>query len=556
MRGHPAKSPPEGAGGGDPALGCSAMRGHPAKSPPEGAGGGDPALGCSAMRGHPAKSPPEGAGGGDPALGCSAMRGHPATSPPEGAGGGDPALGCPRGKIRERHRGHEARDCRVAGRERSPAGRKRSPRGRAGGGAEPRGGECGAGAAAGRDAAKPGWEPAGEEDAGAMAAELKDARRRLAMCDHHDRTDAGMCNADLAKFRRDNGAHGSDREPGKIGAPAGHKGASHSRKPERRTVAKLRACGYCGSGEHLEPARPANRIALMLESDGRIAPVDIWDERAKCMKCCKISEAKSAAIPGTRPGLALLAIADAHVEKALTDANTADLVEQPRGPRISPSAILKARKAAARVLAAAYGRIPECVVARATFVQFDEAPVRIAGARGYVWLACRGDAACMVCVTSRSAAALDVCFPGLEDKPAVTDQYSGHDGIEESRPASSTSCGIPRAAWSAPRTWTRRSGRTIGCGARTGRSNPWAPRTGPRSKSWRAWCSTWRASTARGARCTRPSPARGRACSSPRGIPACHAGTTGRSRRHARGRPRKWGLAAGRGARPACAASP
>ena len=146
----------------------------------------------------------------------------------------------------------------------------------AGGGAEPRGGECGGG---GRDAAKPGREPAGEKDAGAAAAELKDAGKRLAMCDHHDMTDAGMRNADRAKFRRENGAHGSGREPGKIGAPAGYWGAPHRREPERRTVAKLRARGYCGSGEHPEPARPASRIAPMPESDGRIAQMPESDGR-------------------------------------------------------------------------------------------------------------------------------------------------------------------------------------------------------------------------------------------------------------------------------------
>ncbi len=61
------------------------------------------------------------------------------------------------------------------------------------------------------------------------------------------------------------------------------------------------------------------------------------------------------------------------------------------------------------------------MVACATFVQFDETPARIAGARGCVWLACRGDAACMACVASRGAAVLDARFPGLEDKPAATD---------------------------------------------------------------------------------------------------------------------------------------
>ncbi len=224
-------------------------------------------------------------------------------------------------------------------------------------GAGPRGGKCGGG---GRDAAKPGREPAGggEKDAGAMAAELTDARRRLALCDHHDRADARAYNADRAKFRRENGAHGSDRKPGKIGAPAGHEGASHRHKPERRTVAEIHACECCGSGEHLEPARPAYRIALILGSDGKIAPVGIRAERANCTKCRKISEAKSEAIPGTRPGLALLGIVAAHVAKALTDADIADLMERPRGLKISSSAV-KARGAIARILGAAYGRILE-----------------------------------------------------------------------------------------------------------------------------------------------------------------------------------------------------
>ena len=136
-----------------------------------------------------------------------------------------------------------------------------------------------------------------------------------------------MHNTDRAKFRRENGAYDSDREPGKIGAPAGHEGASRQHEPERRTVARLRACEYCGSSEHLEPARPANGIALMLESDGRIAPVGIRAERAKCMKCRRIGEAKSEAIPGTRPEPALLRIAAAHVAKALPDADVADLME-------------------------------------------------------------------------------------------------------------------------------------------------------------------------------------------------------------------------------------
>ena len=264
-------------------------------------------------------------------------------------------------------------------------------------------------------------EPAGEKDTGAAAAELKDARRRLALYDRYGRTDAGMHTADWAKFRRENGTYYSDREPGKFGAPAGHEGASHRHKSERRNVAKLRACEYCGSGEHQEPARPASRIALMLESNGRIAPVGIRAERAKCMKCRRIREARSRAIPGTRPGPALLGIAAAYIAKAPADADIADLVEQPRGPKISPSVVPKARKAVARVLAAAYGRILEYIAARAMFVQFDGTPIRIAVARGYVRLACRGDAACMACVTSRSAAVLDVRFPGLKDKPAATD---------------------------------------------------------------------------------------------------------------------------------------
>ena len=305
-------------------------------------------------------------------------------------------------------------------------------RSRAAGNAAPgaRGGECGAGA--GGDAAKPGREPAGgEKDAGAMAAELKDAKRRLALYDHHNRTDARAYNADRAKFRRENGTYDSDRKPGKIGAPAGHKGASHRHKPGRKTVAKLHACEHCGSCEHLEPLRPANRIALMLESDGSITPVGIWAERAKCMKCCKISEAKSEAIPGTQLGLALLGIVAAYIAKALPDADIADLMEQLHGLKISPSAVLKARRAIARVLEAVYRRILEYMVAFATFVQFDETPIRIAGAQGYVWLACWGDAVYMVCVFSRSAAVLDAHFPGLKDKPAVTDQYSGYNGIKE-----------------------------------------------------------------------------------------------------------------------------
>ena len=59
-----------------------------------------------------------------------------------------------------------------------------------------------------------------------------------------------------------------------------------------------------------------------------------------------------------------------------------------------------------------YERIPEYTAARATFVQFDETPTRIAGARGYARLARRGDAACMTCVVSRSAVVLDAHFPG------------------------------------------------------------------------------------------------------------------------------------------------
>ena len=42
----------------------------------------------------------------------------------------------------------------------------------------------------------------------------------------------------------------------------------------------------------MERMRPANRIVLAREGDGRIVPVGISAERAKYTKCCKISEAK------------------------------------------------------------------------------------------------------------------------------------------------------------------------------------------------------------------------------------------------------------------------
>ena len=125
-------------------------------------------------------------------------------------------------------------------------GRRRRRRGAARRGMRRRARAAGnAAPAPGGDAAKPGREPAGgEKDAGAMAAELKDAKRRLALYDHHNRTDARAYNADRAKFRRENGTYDSDRKPGKIGAPAGHKGGvapAQAGKEDRRQAARVRA---------------------------------------------------------------------------------------------------------------------------------------------------------------------------------------------------------------------------------------------------------------------------------------------------------------------------
>ena len=83
----------------------------------------------------------------------------------------------------------------------------------------------GAAAGAGRDAAKPWEEDAGEEDACTMAAEIKDAKKQLALYDHRNMTDVRLYNAARAEYRRDNGTYDSDR------------------KPERKAAGMLHACG-------------------------------------------------------------------------------------------------------------------------------------------------------------------------------------------------------------------------------------------------------------------------------------------------------------------------
>ena len=71
----------------------------------------------------------------------------------------------------------------------------------------------------------------------------------------------------------------------------------------------------------------------------------------------------------------LLGIVAAYVAKALTDRDMSELTVQLHGPKISPSAVPRAREAIARILGAACRRIPEYLVACATFVQFDNTTV-------------------------------------------------------------------------------------------------------------------------------------------------------------------------------------
>ncbi len=275
------------------------------------------------------------------------------------------------------------------------------------------------------------------------------------------------------------------------------------------------------------------------------------------MKCRRIGEAKPGAIPGTRQGPALLGIAAAHIAEAPAGADVADLAEQPRGPGIPPSAAPKAREAAARVPAAACGRILEYVAARAAFVRSDGAPARIAGARGCVRLACRGDAARMARVAGRSAAVPDVRFPGPEDKPAAADQCSGCNKIKERQAClvhvlrhSGSGAVRPEGGDEEEKRPHDRLRGTHGTVEPAGAADEDTIK-GPES---RVLGMAGECGQGRGMRAA-PSSARPNMLASP-GHPACRAGTTGPSRLHARGRPGKRGSGAGRGARPACAASP
>ncbi len=77
---------------------------------------------------------------------------------------------------------------------------------------------------------------------GALAAKLENAEKRINSRDSY-KPDAERHNADRAKFRRENGTHDGDRKPGKMGPPVGHKGVSHSYKPETRHYG-LSACEH------------------------------------------------------------------------------------------------------------------------------------------------------------------------------------------------------------------------------------------------------------------------------------------------------------------------
>ena len=278
-------------------------------------------------------------------------------------------------------------------------------------------------------------EPAGAEKGaacagcGELAAKLKKAEKRINSCDSYNKPDAERYNADRAKFRREHGAHDSDRKPRKkMGPPVGHKGVSHSRKSEETRYARLSACECCGLAEHLHAERPRNKLYVELGADGKIRVSCISAGRAWCARCCRISTAKSESIPGTHMGIELLWSAVACIAKAPSYASVAELVEELYGCKFAPTTVINAHEAAADLLEPGDRRVADHIRDSDGWGQADETPFNVFGKRGYAWLVCCGDAVRVGFLGSRAAAVLDMYFPEAKGKPMVTDGCSGYNG--------------------------------------------------------------------------------------------------------------------------------
>ena len=216
----------------------------------------------------------------------------------------------------------------------------------------------------------------------------------------------------------------AEGKPSHRGPPAGHVGASHKNKADRTVVLRVYRCGTCGRG-HLRKLQPVVKMVYDFAGGNSMAVecVAYVMKRGSCKRCEEmITTATAPVIPGTSFGPGILGFIEEYYAGRCTDQTTSYFFEALYGFAVSPNAIWNARKAIRDLLSGTYGEILDHI-AEAPFVQFDEAPVRMNGKRGYIWLATIRDATYIVAAPSRGAAVLDIHFGKILDVPAVSDGY-------------------------------------------------------------------------------------------------------------------------------------